>query len=1720
MNKIVAISFLLLSSISFGQYGNEWIDYSQKYYALKVANDGIYKIDYATMSAAGLPLSSISPDDFQLFAFEKEQEILVEDGGDGSFDPGDYVLFYGQKNTTWLDSLIYDDPSHIANEFYPHYNDTILYFLSWNSAASNARMDVETAIDFSSYTPQNYFLKETYKEYHNVYLEGFKISGMSYSSYGEAEGWYGLSMSSTGTSIQDVFVDNPQFYAGAGAPNVEVQTVVNSNSNAQVISNGNHHLQIMYSVANTLVHDTIYTGYKLMKLGFDFSASDLAGTSTKIRHQVVNDLGVASDIQYISNVKMKYPHNMNAEGTSYFEFEAPYNNAEAKSRYDLTNFNATNPVAYAIHGSDVKQIPVVENAGVFQLLIPNHASAENQTVIILDETQISTVSNLNAVNGTGDLVDFSTFSFDDSYLMISGGSLMSSAQDYKSYRESPAGGGYNVILVDERELSYQFGGGVLKHPIGIRRFAQMAYEQSVFKPNHLFLIGKGIREANENVASQLGIKQSDLSYQDCIVPAFGYPCSDVLLTSNLSGNGLEPLIPTGRLAAKTNQEVLVYLNKMIEYEQAQDPNSVYNVPEKLWQKHILHFGGGANAQEQSQFKNYLAHYELYLEDTLYGGNVTSFYKTVSDPIDPVTLYEVNDYIEEGVSLMTFFGHASADGFDQNVDDPVNWNNKGKYPIVVGNACLTGNIFEPTALSTSEEFVMIEDLGAIAFLANVKQAFSNSLHEYSNILFRRISADNYGQTLGQVVQSTIEEMENQTLFSFGAYNVATQMTLHGDPALKPNSHPKTELEINPSSVFITPETVDLSVDSIDVNIVVYNLGKATNDTFAIELTRSFPNNGPDSTYTKLVAGCNYMDTIVFTIPFYNNIAIGINKFTINMDLPSLIDEQYDEVGNNQLVFEEIFDVDGIYPVWPYDYAVVPDKKVTLKGSTVNPFAGEAVYRFEIDTTDLFNSPEHRYFSQSSLGGVVEVAYDDWINVNSNMNDSLVFEDSVAYFWRVAVEDTGSYYCIENSFQYIEDKVGWGQDHFFQFKNNEFQFLDYDRSLRQRLFGPAFRTIDCDVYGNATSWLETAFTLYHIDGEIEEYNFCTITPQILVAVIDPVTLEPWGTLYDYGGGNVANPTHDFGNHNNNGGCRPRVEYHFSFWQTDPVEMDAFDNMIANEIPDDHYILIYSARFADFSQWDADNYATFASLGADSLSVTQAVDRPFILFTKKGNTAGTAETVSNGGTVEVFGSTVSEFITFADTLWGYDYFGSEHSTIIGPSQNWETIYWSLDSLEDPTNDSTRLQIHGIDWYGTKSTLVDTLMSPKDSILNLNNLVDAVDYPFMQLSAQKWDETGFTPAQLDSWHVLYQDVPEAALDGSEGVYMLPGDTLYEGEQFAVAFDIDNVSDLDMDSLLVNYWIEDAEHNIIPISYPRQDSLRVGETIRDTLFIETEYLDYLNSIWVEVNPYVTATEKDQIEKYHFNNKGQIPFYVNSDDENPILDVTFNGQHLLNGDIIDPSSEIIITLKDDNPYLVMDSEEDTALFGIYLTSPDGIQKRLDFRNALGEPLMEWVPADASNRKFKIITNQYFEQNGTYRLLVQGTDKSGNLSGDFEYDIEFEVDHNSSITNLMNYPNPFTTSTRFVFTLTGAEVPDEFTIQIMNVSGTVVREITRDELGDIHIGRNITEFEWDGTDEFGDKLARGVYLYRVIVKMNGEDVEHRESGADQYFTKSFGKMYLL
>jgi hypothetical protein len=90
-------------------------------------------------------------------------------------------------------------------------------------------------------------------------------------------------------------------------------------------------------------------------------------------------------------------------------------------------------------------------------------------------------------------------------------------------------------------------------------------------------------------------------------------------------------------------------------------------------------------------------------------------------------------------------------------------------------------------------------------------------------------------------------------------------------------------------------------------------------------------------------------------------------------------------------------------------------------------------------------------------------------------------------------------------------------------------------------------------------------------------------------------------------------------------------------------------------------------------------------------------------------------------------------------------------------------------------------------------------------------------------------------------------------------------------------------------------------------DSLRVGASLRDTITFSSDGLIGNNTFWMEINPALDKVNYDQPEQFHFNNFYQKQFFVKQDNINPLLDVTFDGKHLLNGDLIHPNPNILIS---------------------------------------------------------------------------------------------------------------------------------------------------------------------------------------------------------------------
>ncbi|HVG42259.1 MAG TPA: FlgD immunoglobulin-like domain containing protein, partial [Chitinophagaceae bacterium] len=368
--------------------------------------------------------------------------------------------------------------------------------------------------------------------------------------------------------------------------------------------------------------------------------------------------------------------------------------------------------------------------------------------------------------------------------------------------------------------------------------------------------------------------------------------------------------------------------------------------------------------------------------------------------------------------------------------------------------------------------------------------------------------------------------------------------------------------------------------------------------------------------------------------------------------------------------------------------------------------------------------------------------------------------------------------------------------------------------------------------------------------------------------------------------------------------------------------------------------------------------------------------------------------------------------------------------------------------------------------------------------------------------------------WRLTYSPAPEGAV--APNIYFKMNDTIQQtGEPIDFKMAFKNVSDISFDSLKVKMIITDKNNVQHELPVVKHRPLAANDTLHVKQLIDTRQYTGLNNLYVEVNP-----DNDQPEQYHFNNFAYHNFFVGSDSLSPLLDVTFDNVHILNRDIVSAKPDIVIKLKDESKFLLLD---DTSLVSVQIRYP-GSNALRSFR--FDNDTLSFSPAKSTasgDNTATINLKPHFTEDGEYELIVKGRDKSNNQAGAIEYRVSFEVINKAMISNMLNYPNPFTTSTAFVFTITGSEVPQEFKIQILTVTGKVIREITKMELGPLHIGRNITEFKWDGTDQFGQKVGNGVYLYRVVTSTNGKALEKYKSDADntdKYFNKGYGKMYLM
>ncbi|MGC1204692.1 MAG: type IX secretion system sortase PorU [Flavobacteriaceae bacterium] len=208
------------------------------------------------------------------------------------------------------------------------------------------------------------------------------------------------------------------------------------------------------------------------------------------------------------------------------------------------------------------------------------------------------------------------------------------------------------------------------------------------------------------------------------------------------------------------------------------------------------------------------------------------------------------------------------------------------------------------------------------------------------------------------------------------------------------------------------------------------------------------------------------------------------------------------------------------------------------------------------------------------------------------------------------------------------------------------------------------------------------------------------------------------------------------------------------------------------------------------------------------------------------------------------------------------------------------------------------------------------------------------------------------------------------------------------------------------------------------------------------------------------------------------------DNIGPVISLYMNDENFVSGGITNESPTLLAKMEDEN--------------GINTAS------------GIGHDIIAIIDGDETN---PIVLNDYYQtevddykkgvlsfpfrdlEPGLHTLTLKAWDVYNNSSISEIQFIVFDQDQELVINNVLNYPNPFVNYTEFWFNHNSSE-PLDVSIQIFTVSGKLVRTLNGQTTGGIKSTSSLSrDIVWDGRDDFGDKIGKGTYIYKMTVQSN-------------------------
>jgi len=1663
---LLALATLFLSTLrpaaAQERYDASWYDGSKPFVKIPVTQDGVYRLSGAALRDAGVSIGQIDPSTLRLLERGDEVPLDVRAGGDGALENGDALVFVGRRNRGTDEAWAYNyEPERQSSPYRSLYTDTLTYWLTWGGEAGRRYQRAEGGDSAPVVrTARDTAHRERDRTYHfgpsdetgNPLFtlgEGYYEQDLGESDTQE----YTLALSrAVATAEADVRL-SARMVGGTGSCH-RAALEANFGNGFETVGEAQWRDYELATIAANVPQERLPESGALdlrvrtYATGFD----ELSGCDTDAPN------GISVDFVESIYTRRLTPSE---EGQQHFTAAT----GGAARTYALTGYESSAQVSVLSPANGRRFAPTADGEGTAPFT--DNAPSPEVNYWAVAEGHYRAPGGLT-YRPAGSRPDWTASANDAEYVVLTTEARRPTAEDLAAYRASSDGYATAVVTVEEVFDQFDYGRAT---PIAIRRFIH--HTRSTWNGPARFVTFWGDATYPIRTATQ----QPDARWN---VPAFGFAPSDAWYAMQYEGlQDWSEVVALGRVPVRTAEQGATFLEKLKQYESARLQD---------WQKRYLALSGGTRPAEQRRLEAYNEEWAQEAASPPTGMDTLYFSKQSSDALDASFQDSLDAALEQGAGWLNYFGHSAAQTWEIVTEAPSEFENAERLPFVVSLGCQTGafaggRFSEKPAPSFGEQLVLGMDPdtpfgpgsrnGAISHFGTSYLGSIRASATLNDALIDKVFNDTTRVT-GRAVRQAKDAVAENVSGPSTLRDHLLQYNLLGDAAARLALPDRPNFHLEPSQLATRPLTPTPS-DSLRLSARVENQGLVPADSVSVRLSHQPPGGGT-RTRRRRLAPFRLQETVTLR-RFLTEDMVGPNTFRAVADPGGQTAEARED--DNAAQRETVVAASGLRLVVPRDLGTAAANGPTFRLNLSSP------------------RPERVRLQLAADSAFTDVRAEDAFEATGPLAKwapGAALEDGATYYWRARIVSSGSEARGWRTGSFTAQAGGGGNawvQQGGQFTRNAQQDLARTAAGNWR-----FGTFEAQI--QAYSERGSGATPYGFNVGAGAANYVYLSLGIGVLVVD-------------GQSGQVKTTASYCTYETN-----RKDL-----CTDAVDGEAavtrLDSLIDTSLGAGDYLFVRTRNLARRSSADFSERLrnVFRYLGEEGTSggaqYSQAVDSLtyrdlWVMQARKGFPDQTVERVRPPGS--------GNDLSYQTRLAFSQAEGRTTTARIGPAQDWGALRWQA-AFEEADD---RLRFKVLSAADSTALRAVTASSSGAGPLDLSG-ISAVEHPYLLLRATFRDSTGRTPPQLERWRLGYTPTAEIALDQTD-LALLPADSLREGQQATVRAPVVNLTTVPSAPVRVRFAVTDSSNTDRTLSTDTLAALGpeeepVAETTFSTASLAGE--NVLAARARQRRPDGSLVP----EALAFNNSLVENFFVGTDDTAPEVRVSVDGRALSvveEGDR--PTSREIpfvsqrptfeITLDDDSEFLTLDDPELIDVrFGF------------DIGTALEEvpfssERLEFVPPEEPGAPARAIFEPELQaRDTTYALEVEVEDARGN-EPEQVYRAKVQVRTEVAVKDLYPYPNPMSTHTTFMFRLKGSTPAaiTECRMRIYTLSGQLVQEmdllenprlVNPDEGGGLRPGWN--RVPWDGRDADGDRMATGVYLYKVHMEGDG-DLDVNDGGPEK------------